>query len=96
MGQYCKPQEISRAVGATRALDACDAEAVAAVDADVVIESSGSHRGLASAIPGATHDGTVVMVGPLPNGDQSIPVSHPSPGNYGWSGRSGPTTRSTR
>lgn len=31
---------------------------------------------MASAIRGATHDGTVVMVGPLPNGDQSVPVSH--------------------
>src|SRR6185437_345392 len=46
-----------------------------AVDADVVIESSGNHRGLASAIAGATRGGTVVMVGLLPSGDQPVPVA---------------------
>lgn len=70
-----KPLQIAEAVGATRTLKATDAEAIAAVDADVVIESSGNHRGLASAIKGATRGGTVVMVGLLPTGDQPVPVS---------------------
>ncbi|MCI3273483.1 zinc-binding dehydrogenase [Streptomyces cylindrosporus] len=73
---HAKPREIAAVVGATRTLDAGDTEAVAAVDADVVIESSGNHRGLASAIRGATRGGTVVMVGLLPNGDQPVPIAH--------------------
>jgi L-idonate 5-dehydrogenase len=70
-----KPLEIATAVGATRTLKATDAAAIAAVDADVVIESSGNHRGLASAIAGATRGGTVVMVGLLPQGDQPVQVA---------------------
>ncbi|MFJ9899929.1 zinc-binding dehydrogenase [Streptomyces sp. NPDC091280] len=73
---HTKPREIATAVGATHTLDAGDSEAIAAVDADVVIESSGNHRGLASAIRGATRGGTVVMVGLLPHGDQPVPVAH--------------------
>jgi L-idonate 5-dehydrogenase len=45
------------------------------VQADVVLESSGSHRGLASAIRGTTRGGRVVMVGLLPSGDQPVPIS---------------------
>ncbi|MEV0698728.1 L-idonate 5-dehydrogenase [Saccharopolyspora sp. NPDC050389] len=70
-----KPLEIATALGATRTLKATDAEAIAAVDADVVFESSGNHRGLASAIAGATRGAMVVMVGLLPTGDQPVPVS---------------------
>jgi L-idonate 5-dehydrogenase len=70
-----KPLEIATAVGATRTLKAADAAAIGAVDADVVIESSGNHRGLASAIAGATRGGTVVMVGLLPSGDQPVPIA---------------------
>jgi L-idonate 5-dehydrogenase len=70
-----KPLEIARAVGATSTIQATDAEAIAAVDADVVIESSGTHRGLASAIAGATRGGRVVMVGLLPSGDQPVQIS---------------------
>ncbi|WP_416979708.1 zinc-binding dehydrogenase [Streptomyces sp. T028] len=70
-----KPLDIASAVGATQTLRATDTEAIAAVDADVVIESSGNHRGLASAISGATRGGTVVMVGLLPNGDQPVPIA---------------------
>ncbi|MFI6250682.1 L-idonate 5-dehydrogenase [Streptomyces sp. NPDC051016] len=73
---HAKPREIARAVGATRTLDAGDSEGIAGVDADVVIESSGNHRGLASAVKGATRGGTVVMVGLLPNGDQPVPIAH--------------------
>ncbi|WP_019547908.1 L-idonate 5-dehydrogenase [Streptomyces sulphureus] len=71
-----KPREIAVEVGATRTLHANDHEAIAAVDADVVIESSGNHRGLASALKGATRGGTVVMVGLLPGGDQPVPIAH--------------------
>jgi L-idonate 5-dehydrogenase len=69
------PLTIACAVGATRTLRADDAEAIAAVDADVVIESSGNFRGLASAIQGATRGGTVVMVGLLPAGEQPVLIS---------------------
>lgn len=70
-----KPLEIARAVGATSTIHATDAEAIAAVDADVVFESSGNHRGLASAIRGATRGGRVVMVGLLPSGEQPALLS---------------------
>ncbi|MFB7893651.1 zinc-binding dehydrogenase [Microbacterium sp. NPDC056044] len=69
------PLRIAREVGAARTIIATDAAAVQAVDADVVIESSGSHRGLASAIAGATRGGRVVMVGLLPDGDQPVPIA---------------------
>ena len=69
------PLSIARAVGATEILAAADAERIAAVDADVVIESSGNHHGLASAIRGATRGGTVVMVGLLPSGEQPVLIS---------------------
>jgi L-idonate 5-dehydrogenase len=59
----------------TRTLHGNDKSAIAAVDADVVFESSGSHYGLASAITGATRGGTVIMVGLLPGGHQPVPVS---------------------
>ena len=40
-----------------------------------MIESSGNHRGLASAIRGAARGGRVVMVGLLPTGEQPVLVS---------------------
>jgi len=70
-----KPLEIAQAVGADQVITAGDAEAIAAVEADVVIESSGNHHGLASAIQGATRGGTVVMVGLLPTGPQPVLIS---------------------
>lgn len=70
-----KPLEIAAAVGADEVLKGDDAEAIAAVEADVVIESSGSHYGLASAIKGAVRGGTVVMVGLLPSGPQPVLIS---------------------
>lgn len=69
------PLAIATAVGATRTLLATDADAIAAVDADVAIESSGSFRGLASAIRGTTRGGRVVMVGLLPSGEQPALIS---------------------
>jgi L-idonate 5-dehydrogenase len=70
-----KPLEIATALGAAEALSAGDTEAIAAVQADVVIESSGNHHGLASAIRGAARGGTVVMVGLLPTGPQPVLIS---------------------
>jgi L-idonate 5-dehydrogenase len=70
-----KPLEIAAAVGADEVLNAADAEAIAKVQADVVIESSGNHHGLASAIGGAARGGTVVMVGLLPTGPQPVLIS---------------------
>jgi L-idonate 5-dehydrogenase len=70
-----KPLDIAKAVGADQVITADDAEAIAAVEADVVIESSGNHHGLASAIQGATRGGTVVMVGLLPTGPQPVLIS---------------------
>lgn len=71
------PLQIAAQVGApvTRTLHAQDKPAIAAVDADVVFESSGTSQGLASAITGATRGGTVIMVGLLPGGEQPVPIS---------------------
>jgi 2-desacetyl-2-hydroxyethyl bacteriochlorophyllide A dehydrogenase len=69
------PLDNARALGATRTLLATEVDEITAVQADVVVESSGSHRGLASAIRGATRGGRVVMVGLLPSGDQPVPIS---------------------
>jgi L-idonate 5-dehydrogenase len=69
------PLTIARSVGAGRTLLATQVEEIARVQADVVVESSGSHRGLGSAIRGAARGGRVVMVGLLPSGDQPVPVS---------------------
>ena len=70
-----KPLEIARRLGADATIVATDVDAIAAVQADIVIESSGSYRGLASAIRGATRGGRVVMVGLLPSGEQPVLVS---------------------
>lgn len=72
---HTKPLETAAAVGADQLLQAGDADAIAAVQADIVIESSGSHHGLASAIQGAARGGTVVMVGLLPTGPQPVLIS---------------------
>ena len=72
---HAKPLEIALAVGADEVLQADEAQAIAAVEADVVIESSGSHHGLASAINGAVRGGKVVMVGLLPSGPQPVMIS---------------------
>jgi len=69
------PLAVASAVGAGRTILATDADAIAAVDADIALESSGSHRGLASAVRGVTRGGRVVMVGLLPSGEQPALVS---------------------
>ncbi|AXJ09451.1 L-idonate 5-dehydrogenase [Arthrobacter sp. PM3] len=70
-----KPLEIARAVGADDLLHGTDTAAIEAVEADVVIESSGSHHGLASAVRGAVRGGKVIMVGLLPTGPQPVLIS---------------------
>ncbi len=69
------PLAIAIALGATRTLSATDSDAIAAVDADIAVESSGSYRGLASAVRGVTRGGRVVMVGLLPSGEQPALIS---------------------
>jgi len=72
---YPKPLEIATAVGATGTIVATDADAIAAVEADVTFESSGSYRGLGSAVRGTVRGGRVVMVGLLPTGEQPALIS---------------------
>ncbi|HYI58874.1 MAG TPA: L-idonate 5-dehydrogenase [Microlunatus sp.] len=62
-------------LGATRTLAATETDDIAALQVDVAIDSSGSHRGLASAIRGTARGGRVIMVGLLPTGDQPVPMS---------------------
>jgi L-iditol 2-dehydrogenase/L-idonate 5-dehydrogenase len=69
------PLAIARASGATSTILATDSDAIAFADADVAIESSGSYRGLASAVRGTTRGGRVVMVGLLPSGEQPALIS---------------------
>lgn len=66
------PREVAAKVGAARTIGARDESAIAAVHADVVIESSGTVPGLASAIRGAARGGTVVMLGLQRSGE--VPV----------------------
>lgn len=72
---YEQPLAVATALGATRTLHANDTEAVSTVQADVVNESGGNFRGLASAIRGAARGGRIVMVGLQPTGDQPVPIS---------------------
>ncbi len=69
------PLEIARELGATRTIHATDTDTIGAVEADVVFETSGTHRGLASAMRGAMRGGRVVMVGLLPSGEQPVLIS---------------------
>ncbi|WP_150308045.1 zinc-binding dehydrogenase [Planctomonas psychrotolerans] len=65
----------ARAAGATRVLLAPDAQTLSEIDADAVIESSGTAAGLSSAVRGATRGGRVVLVGMLPAGEQPALLS---------------------
>ncbi|WP_347756335.1 zinc-binding dehydrogenase [Agrococcus sp. ProA11] len=68
------PRALAERLGAT-AMDATDADSIAAMHADVVIESSGTVPGLAAAISGARRGGTVVMLGLQRAGDISVPMA---------------------
>jgi L-idonate 5-dehydrogenase len=69
------PMAIATELGATRTIAAMDAAALAEVGADLAIESSGSPRGLASAMAGVARGARIVMVGNPPGGDQPAPLS---------------------
>ncbi|RUQ99168.1 L-idonate 5-dehydrogenase [Labedella endophytica] len=69
------PLERATRLGATSTVVATDADAIARIDADVVFESSGSPRGLMSAVRAAARGGRVVMVGLLPSGEQPALIS---------------------
>jgi len=69
------PLRIARELGATETLLATDSDAIAALQADIAIESSGNYRGLASAVRGVARGGRVVMVGLLPSGEQPALLS---------------------
>ncbi|WCM55082.1 zinc-binding dehydrogenase [Microbacterium sp. EF45047] len=68
------PLEIASSRGA-ETLDARDAEAIAALHADVVVESSGTVPGLASAVSAAVRGGTVVLLGLQRAGDVPVPMA---------------------
>lgn len=69
------PLEVARQVGADRVLKAPSASDLAEVHADVTFESSGSARGLDSALTGTRRGGEVVMVGLLPAGEQPVQIA---------------------
>lgn len=72
---FAGPLATAQGVGATSILHAMDVDSISAVDADIVFESSGSYRGLESAVRGAARGGRVVMVGLLPSGQQPALIS---------------------
>ena len=69
------PLERARALGATRTLLAGESAALARVQPDVTVESSGSVPGLAAAITSTARGGRVVMLGLLPPGEQPVPMA---------------------
>lgn len=68
------PRRIAESLGA-RTLDARDAETIAGLHADVVVESSGTVQGLAAAIGAAARGGTVVMLGLQRHGSVEAPLA---------------------
>jgi len=69
-----RPREIAQQLGA-RTLDARESDAIAALHADVVIESSGTVPGLSAAVSAARRGGTVVLVGLQRAGDVPAPLA---------------------
>ncbi|MEV4729862.1 L-idonate 5-dehydrogenase [Saccharopolyspora sp. NPDC049426] len=69
------PLELATRLGAHRTIPASEPDRISEVEADLTIECSGNHRGLASAISGTARGGRIVMVGLLPSGDQPVPMS---------------------
>lgn len=68
------PRRIAEGLG-SRTLDARDGDAIAALHADVVVESSGTVPGLAAAISACARGGTVVMVGLQRAGNVEAPIA---------------------
>ncbi|MDQ1084429.1 MULTISPECIES: zinc-binding dehydrogenase [Microbacterium] len=71
---HALPRSLAAARGA-RVLDARDEDAIATLHADVVIESSGTVPGLASAIAAAGRGATVVMLGLQAAGGVTAPLA---------------------
>ena len=69
-----RPREIAAARGIAT-LDARDADAIAALHADVVIESSGTVPGLGAAVSAAVRGGIVVMLGLQRAGEVPAPIA---------------------
>jgi L-iditol 2-dehydrogenase/L-idonate 5-dehydrogenase len=72
---YAKPRQIAAALGAAQTLAADDIDTIANTDVDVVIEASGSHRGLDLAVTAVTRGGCVAMVGLPPPGPQPVSLA---------------------
>ncbi|MBP8919235.1 MAG: alcohol dehydrogenase catalytic domain-containing protein [Micropruina sp.] len=68
------PRRIAEGLGA-RSLDARDAEAIAALHADVVVECSGTVPGLTAAVSAAVRGGVVVLLGLQRNGLVEAPMA---------------------
>lgn len=69
------PLERAAGLGAHRTVLASEGAVLDSLDADIVIESSGSVPGLRTAVRAAVRGGRVVMLGLLPPGDQPVPVA---------------------
>lgn len=69
-----RPRELAEARG-MRSLDARDEQAIAMLHADVVVESSGTLRGLAAAVSAAARGGIVVLLGLQPAGEVPAPIA---------------------
>lgn len=69
------PRQIATAVGADRTLSADAVDEIAAVEADLVFECSGSHQGLASAVHGTMRGGRLTLLGLPPAGPQPALIS---------------------
>ncbi|MGY3565929.1 L-idonate 5-dehydrogenase [Sinomonas sp. RB5] len=70
-----EPLRRAAGLGADRTVFASERDVVEGLDADVVVESSGSVPGLRTAIRAATRGGRVVMLGLLPPGDQPVLIA---------------------
>lgn len=72
---FDRPLDVATQIGATAVLTAAEADTEApSLEADVVIESSGSPRGLDVAVRAARRGGIVVMIGQLPAGGVEAPL----------------------
>ncbi|WP_217183296.1 alcohol dehydrogenase catalytic domain-containing protein [Streptomyces sp. AC495_CC817] len=69
-----EPRRVAEARG-IRSIDARDAEAIAALHADVVVESSGTVPGLSAAVSAAVRGGTVVLLGLQRAGEVPAPLA---------------------
>ncbi len=70
-----QPRSRALGLGAARVLDARDAETIATLAADVVVESSGTVPGLHAAVDAAVRGGIVVLLGLQRNGDIDFPAA---------------------